>query len=239
MLPVGLVLAVSVGYLALLFAVAAFADARGRAGRSLIGNPWVYALSWGVYCTAWTYFGSVGRAAAGGIWFLPIYLGPTIAMLLAWLVLRKMVRIAQSYRITSIADFIASRYGKSPALAAVVTLITVVGIVPYIALQVKGVSAGYTLLTGDTGAEGAPWWQDGVLAVTLGLAAFTVVFGTRHLDLSERHEGMVAAVAFESLVKLGAFLAVGAYVAWGLFDGPADIWARAQAVPELSQLMHK
>lgn len=236
MISGSLVLAVSLGYLALLFAVAALADRRAAAGRSVIASPWIYALSWGVYCTAWTYFGSVGRAAAGGIWFLPIYLGPTVAMLLAWIVLRKMVRIAQSYRITSIADFIASRYGKSPGLAAAVTLITVVGIVPYIALQVKGVSAAYQLLLGEHRVAGG-WWQDGTLWVTLALAFFTILFGTRHLDLSERHEGMVAAIALESLVKLGAFLAVGIYVTWGLFDGPADIWARASAVPDLARLM--
>ena len=230
------VLVTLVAYLGLLFVVAAYAERRGRAGRSIIANPWVYALSWAVYCTAWTYFGSVGRAAAGGIWFLPIYLGPTLAMTLAWVVLRKMVRIAQSYRITSIADFIASRYGKSPALAAAVTLVTVVGIIPYIALQVKAVSAGYEILAGDRFTP-AHWWQDGTLGVTLGLAAFTIVFGTRHLDLSERHEGMVAAVALESLVKLGAFLVVGAYVTWGLFDGPTDIWARAAASPDLAPLM--
>lgn len=234
-----LVLGVSAGYLLILFAVATFAERRAAQGRSVIGNAWVYALSWAVYCSAWTYFGSVGRAAVGGIWFLPIYLGPLLAMLLAWLVLRKMVRIAQTYRVTSIADFIATRYGKSPALAAVVTLITVVGIVPYIALQVKGVSAGYEVLIGQAEVQrpGVAWWQDGTLAVTLALAAFTIVFGTRHLDLSERHEGMVAAVAFESLVKLGAFLAAGVFVTWGLFDGPADIWARARDVPDLHALL--
>ena len=206
----------------------------------MIGNAWIYALSLAVYCTAWTYFGSVGRAAASGVWFLPIYLGPMLAMLLAWIVVRKMVRIAQTYRITSIADFIASRYGKSPLLAALVTLITVVGIVPYIALQLKAVSAGYHLLTAGPEAPAAPaiaWWRDGTLFVALALAAFTIVFGTRHLDSAERHEGMVAAIAFESVVKLVAFLAVGAFVTWGLFDGMADIWARAQAFPELRALL--
>lgn len=112
-LPAGVVLLVSAGYLALLFAIAALADRRAAVGRSVIASPWVYALSLGVYCSAWTYFGSVGRAATGGIWFLPIYLGPTLAMLLAWMVIRKMVRISRIYRVTSIADFIASRYGKS------------------------------------------------------------------------------------------------------------------------------
>ena len=208
MLPAALVLGVAFGYLLLLFAIAAFGDRRAALGRSVIDNAWIYALSLAVYCTAWTYFGSVGRAAASGVWFLPIYLGPMLAMLLAWILVRKMIRIARTYRITSIADFIASRYGKSPGLAALVTLITVVGIVPYIALQLKAVSAGYHLLTaGPEPAVPIAWWRDGTLAVALALAAFTIVFGTRHLDSAERHEGMVAAIAFESVVKLVAFLA--------------------------------
>ncbi|MFG1292085.1 ATP-binding protein [Xanthobacter versatilis] len=240
MISAPVVVGAAVVYLALLFAVAAFADARARAGRSIIGNAWIYALSLAVYCTAWTYFGSVGRAAATGVWFLPIYLGPMLAMLLAWIVVRKMIRIAHTYRITSIADFIASRYGKSPLVAALVTLITVVGIVPYIALQLKAVSAGYVLLTASGSAGGGPspaWWQDGTLLVTLALALFTILFGARHLDSAERHEGMVAAVAFESLVKLVAFLAVGVFVTYGLFNGMADIWARARALPELASLL--
>ncbi|MFG1286599.1 ATP-binding protein [Xanthobacter versatilis] len=240
MISAPVVVGAAVVYLALLFAVAAFADARARAGRSIIGNAWTYALSLAVYCTAWTYFGSVGRAAATGVWFLPIYLGPMLAMLLAWIVVRKMIRIAHTYRITSIADFIASRYGKGPLVAALVTLITVVGIVPYIALQLKAVSAGYQLLTasGTAGSGTSPaWWQDGTLLVTLALALFTILFGARHLDSAERHEGMVAAVAFESLVKLVAFLAVGVFVTYGLFNGMADIWARARALPELASLL--
>ncbi|MDP1532915.1 MAG: histidine kinase, partial [Rubrivivax sp.] len=227
-------------YLLLLFGVAWWSDQRARQGRSVIDNAWVYALSMAVYCTAWTYFGSVGRAASGGVWFLPIYLGPTLAMLLAWTVLRKMIRIAQRYRITSIADFIASRYGKSPLLAGLVTLITVVGIVPYIALQLKAISAGYALLTtplGQAPAGPANWWHDGTLYVALALAGFTMVFGTRRHDSAERHEGMVAAIAFESIVKLLAFVAVGVFVTWGLFGGPGDLFARALAVPELAQLL--
>ena len=233
-----LVIGVAALYLAALFAVAAFADRRAREGRSLIGNAWVYGLSLAVYCTAWTYFGSVGRAATTGVWFLPIYLGPTLVMLVAWVVVRKMIRIAHTYRITSIADFIASRYGKSPLVAAVVTLITVVGIVPYIALQLKAVSAGYTVLTATGAHSAAPsWWQDGTLLVALALALFTILFGTRHLDSAERHEGMVAAVAAESLVKLVAFLAVGAFVTYGLFGGFADVWARASALPGVTGLL--
>jgi Na+/proline symporter/nitrogen-specific signal transduction histidine kinase len=238
MLSPALVIASSFAYLLLLFAVAYWADRRAQAGRSVIANPWTYALSLAVYCTAWTYFGSVGRAASGGVWFLPIYLGPTLVMLLGWIVLRKMIRIAKAYRITSIADFIASRYGKSPLLAGLVTLIAVVGIVPYIALQLKAVSAGYALLTVPGGvAEAAHWSRDSAFYVALVLAGFAMVFGARHLDTTERHEGMVAAIAFESVVKLVAFLLVGFFVVYGLFDGLGDLFARAQAVPQLQQLL--
>ena len=240
MLSPAAVIGTSFAYLLLLFAVAYLGDRRAAQGRSLIANPWTYALSLAVYCTAWTYFGSVGRAATGGIWFLPIYLGPTLAMVLGWMVLRKMIRIAKAYRITSIADFIGSRYGKSPLLAGLVTLIAVVGIVPYIALQLKGVSAGYALLTSPLGVNPEPllhWSQDSTFYVALALAGFAMVFGARHLDTTERHEGMVAAIAFESVVKLVAFLAVGLFVVYGLFDGFADLFARARAVPELAALL--
>lgn len=200
MLSPVLVIGASFSYLLLLFAVASFGDWRGRQGRSIIANPWTYALSLAVYCTAWTYFGSVGRAASGGVWFLPIYLGPTLAMTLGWLVLRKMVRIAKTYRITSIADFIGCRYGKSPLLAGLVTLIAVVGIVPYIALQLKAVSAGYGLLTASSMRvlpTPVHWAQDSTFYMALALAGFTMIFGARHLDSAERHEGLVAAIALD------------------------------------------
>ena len=242
MLSTPLVVAASFAYLMLLFAVAYVGDARARGGRSIIGNAWVYALSMGVYCTAWTYFGSIGRAASAGLWFLPIYLGPTLGMLVAWMLLRKMIRIARVHRITSIADFIASRYGKSRLLAALVTVIAVVGIVPYVALQLKAIATGYALLTGGHApaggsVAGAAWWRDSTLYMALALAGFTIAFGTRHLDTTERHEGMVAAIAVESVVKLLAFLAVGAFVTWGLFEGPGDIFARAAARPDLEPLL--
>ena len=240
MVAPALVVGVTLAYLLILFAVAYFGDKRAEAGRSVIASPWVYALSMAVYCTAWTYFGSVGRAANAGVWFLPIYLGPMLAMILAWLVVRKMIRIAKTYRITSIADFVASRYGKSPLLAGLVTLITVVGIVPYIALQLKAIASGYAVLTlplGQSMATPADWWADGVLYMALALAGFTIVFGTRHLDSSERHEGMVAAIAFESVVKLLAFLLVGAFVTYGMFGGMGDIFSQALAQDNLKHLL--
>jgi Na+/proline symporter/nitrogen-specific signal transduction histidine kinase len=223
-LPLPLVLAASLAWLGALLAVAAWAEKRAAAGRSVVASSTVYALSLAVYCTAWTYFGSVGRAAAGGPAFLAIYLGPTLAMGLGWLVLRKIVRIAREQRLTSIADFIASRHGHSRALAALVSLVALVGVVPYVALQLKAIAHGVVMLAGVQLSEGL------IAAVAaLLLAAFTIAFGTRQIDARERHEGLVAAVAAEAVFKLLAFVAVGVFVCWGLFDGPGDIAARVAA----------
>jgi len=219
------VAAASIAYLLLLYGVAWWADRRAAQGRTVIDNAWVYALSMAVYCTAWTYFGSIGRAATQGMWFLPIYLGPTLAMMLGWVVLRRMLRIARAQGITSIADFIASRYGKSPLLAALVSLIAVIGIIPYIALQLKAIAAGYGVMTGAGATHAVHWSNDTAFYVALLLAGFTMVFGVRHLSSSERHEGMVAAIAFESIVKLLAFLAVGVFVVWACLTA----WARSSA----------
>ncbi len=241
MISTTLVVVTGLAYLLMLFAIAWYGDLRAARGRSIIASPWVYALSIAVYATAWTYFGSVGRASEDGIWFLPIYLGPTLAMVLGWIVIRKMIRIARAHRITSIADFIASRYGKSPVIAGLVTVIVVIGIVPYIALQLKAISASYLMLTAPAD-QAAPvaavrWWEDSALYVALALAGFIILFGTRHLDVTERHEGMVAAIAFESLVKLLAFLAVGLFVVYGLFNGLGDLFGRAMADAELAALL--
>jgi Na+/proline symporter/nitrogen-specific signal transduction histidine kinase len=246
-MPIAVLIALAgIAYLAMLFAIAFYADRRADSGRSLIANPTVYALSLGVYATSWTFYGSVGRAAVNGVGFLPIYLGPTLAAALFWLVLRKIVRISRTHRITSIADFIAARYGKSALLAGLVTLIAVIGIVPYIALQLKAVSGSFLLLarypdlsTNLTAAPqlAMPVLSDTALYVALLLALFAILFGTRHLDASERHEGMVAAIAFESLVKLAAFLAIGAFVSFGLFDGFSDLFGRAAANPKLASLL--
>ncbi|CAM3404538.1 sensor histidine kinase [Halomonas lysinitropha] len=236
------VLTVAFGYLALLFVIAAWGDRRAEQGRSLIGSPTVYALSIAVYCTAWTFYGSVGRAAQYGPSFLLIYLGPTLAMLMAPFVIRKMVRIASAQRITSIADFISARYGKSSSLGALVALIALIGITPYIALQLKAITVSHAVLVNYPEAAelrlaDESFWADKSFWVALVLAVFIILFGTRHLDASERHEGMVAAIAFESLVKLVAFLTVGVFTVFVLFNGPADLFARVAAEPELTRLM--
>ena len=233
----------SFAYLGLLFAIAYHADQRADAGRSVIASPYIYSLSLGVYATAWTFYGSVGRAAADGVGFLPIYIGPTLMIALWWVVMRKIIRISKRNRITSLADFIASRYGKSALLGGLVTVIAVVGILPYISLQLKAVSSSFTIvlqypeivMPAKLGAM--PILQDTALGVALILAAFTIAFGTRHLDAAEHHEGMVAAIAFESLVKLLAFLAVGAFVTFGIYNGFGDVFNRAAAVPKLRAMM--
>ncbi|MEQ5802315.1 sensor histidine kinase [Halomonas sp. H10-9-1] len=234
------VLSVAFGYLALLFLIAAWGDRRAEQGRSLIGSPNVYALSIAVYCTAWTFYGSVGRAAQFGPGFLLIYLGPTLAMLLAPFVIRKMVRIASAQRITSIADFISARYGKSSSLGVLVALIALIGITPYIALQLKAITVSHAVLVNYPQAANLrladePFWLDKSFWVALVLAVFIILFGTRHLDASERHEGMVAAIAFESLVKLVAFLSVGVFTVFVLFQGPGDLFAQVAATPELAE----
>ncbi|TRZ54882.1 MAG: histidine kinase [Rhodocyclaceae bacterium] len=233
----------SFAYLGILFAIAWYGDRRADAGRSIIASPTIYALSLAVYCTTWTYYGSVGRAAVTGIGFLPIYLGPTLMMALWWFVMLKMIRIAKANHITSIADFVAARYGKSQLLGGLVTIIAVVGVIPYIALQLKAVSNSFNILLNypeivmPARAAALPMLQDNTFYVALIMAVFTILFGTRHLDATERHEGMVAAIAFESVVKLLAFLAVGIFVTFGIYDGFADIFARAAAVPKLDALL--
>lgn len=243
MLSGTLVVVASFVYLGLLFAVAYWADSRADKGRSVISSPTVYALSLAVYCTAWTYYGSVGRAAATGIGFLPIYLGPTIAAALWGFLLLKMVRVSKTQRITSIADFIASRYGKSHLLGGLVTVIAIVGIVPYIALQLKAISTSFSILVQypdivmPRHADSVPVWADKAFYVALLLAAFTILFGTRHLDASERHEGMVAAIAVESVVKLVAFTTVGIFVTFGLFGGFNDVFQRAVEAGHVKPLL--
>lgn len=206
MIQGGIISLIALLYIGLLFAIAIYGDRRAEQGRSFINSPYIYALSLAVYCTAWTFYGSVGRAASNGVGYLPIYLGPTLTAVLGWMVLRKMIRISKVYRITSIADFVASRYGKSSALAALVTVIAIIGGVPYIALQLKAISVSFQVLSGrPLSIPPERLLDDTAPYVTLALALFSILFGTRHLDATERHEGLVAAVAFESLVKLPAF----------------------------------
>ena len=238
-----ILLLAAAAYMVLLFGIASFGDRRAAAGRSLINSSVVYALSLAVYCTSWTFYGSVGRAAARGLDFLPIYLGPTLVFCLGWVLLSRILRVSKAHRITSIADLLASRFGKSGAVAGLVTVIAVIGSVPYIALQLKAVSTSLKVLleyqgSFGEGIEGASVLGRTELWVAAVLALFAILFGTRKIDASERHEGIVAAIAFESIIKLVSFVAVGLFAGFVLFNGFGDIFARAAARPELAQLFN-
>lgn len=233
------VILASLGYLLLLFAVAYFAEHKQKAGKSIVANPYVYALSLAVYCTAWTFYGSVGRTISNGLDFLYIYIGPTIMAPLFMVVLRKIIRISKTYRITSIADFISTRFGKNISLGIIVTVLCVVGIIPYISIQLKAINISLELLSAGNQADVLQpenWWADSTLYIAIGLSIFVILFGTRSVDATEKHEGLVAAVAFESIVKLAAFLAVGVFVTYGLFDGYSSIFQQAKDVPELKKI---
>ncbi len=242
MLEKSTILLVAFGYMGLLFAIAYAGDKRAEMGRSIISNSYIYALSMAVYCTAWTFYGSVGRAAHSGISSLAVYTGPTLVAVLGWQILRKIIRISKINRITSIADFIASRYGKSTTLAGVVTIIAVLGIIPYISVQIKAISTTYRLIsqypsiTIPERLTDIPILSDTAFYVALLLAVFAFLFGTRHLEATERHEGLVAAIAFESLVKLIAFLAVGSFVTYGIYNGLGDLFSKAMASAQISKL---
>ncbi len=212
-----------VGYLMLLFAVAYYAERKEKSGKSIVNNPYIYSLSLAVYCTSWTFYGSVGKAAASGLSFLPIYLGPTLMASIWMIVLRKVVRTAKANRITTISDFIGARYGKSLALSAFVTIVAVVGVTPYLGLQLKAIFSTFAIISGDTGGSVAAG-----LVITFILGAFAIIFGAQRLDSSERHVGLVFAVAFESIVNLAAFIFVGIFVTFSLFKGPDDILSRIQ-----------
>ncbi|SFO22270.1 hypothetical protein SAMN04487859_119106 [Roseovarius lutimaris] len=218
-------------YVVFLFAVAFGADRAARHGRGKwLRSPYVYTLSLSIYCTAWTFYGAVGFAARSGLEYVTIYLGPTLVMVGWWWTLRKMVRVGRSQRITSIADLISSRYGKSNLLAVFVTILAVIGVTPYIALQLQSVTLSFAAFSEtEQAGNGLPDMQSTALWVAMGLTLFTILFGTRNLDANERHHGVVIAIAVEAVVKLCALLAVGAFVVWGLSDGVGDTLARIDA----------
>ncbi|MEJ2015791.1 MAG: sodium:solute symporter [Limibacillus sp.] len=217
---VDLLLAICLAYVALLFALAFFVDYRSRQGKlDWLRSPWIYTLSISVYCTSWTFYGAVGSAARNGLEFVTIYLGPTLVFVAWWWLLRKLVRIGRVHRITSIADLISSRYGKSAGLAVLVTLISVIAITPYIALQLQSVTRTYQIVAGEADGTATAFW------VATGMAVFTILFGTRNLDANERHHGVVAAIAMEAIVKFVALVAVGIFAVYGLAGGWSEIFA--------------
>jgi Na+/proline symporter/nitrogen-specific signal transduction histidine kinase len=223
-------------YVILLFAVASAAERSAAEGRARwLRSPMVYTLSLSVYCTAWTFYGAVGYAARSGLEFMTIYLGPTLVFVGWWVTLRKLVRIGRENRVTSIADMISARYGKSNLLGVIVTLLCVSAGTPYIALQLQSISQSFTVFATDSVGAGLATDRNLIAFwVAAGLALFTIAFGTRNLDANEQHPGVVTAIAVEAVVKLLALIAVGVFAVWFVAAGPSDILARidAQALPE-------
>ena len=230
-MPFNLLVLVCFTYVFFLFLVAYLVERRAARGRvAWLRSPLVYTLSLSIYCTAWTFYGAVGYAARSGLEFLTIYLGPTLVFIGWWWVLRKLVRIGRQHRVTSIGDLISSRYGKSNLLGVMVTVLAVVAATPYIALQLQSVTLSFGVFASDTPEGWAlPDRNATAIWVAVGLALFTVLFGTRNLDAKEQHHGIVTAIAVEAVVKLVALLAVGIFVVWGLADGPADMAGRITA----------
>lgn len=223
-----------ISYLAILFYIAFLAEKNRQS--KWINNPYVYTLSLAVYCSAWTYYGSVGIAANSGVDFLPIYLGPVIAAPLWIVVLRKIIRISKQHKISSIADFISLRYGNNRFLGALVTIICLFGILPYISLQLKAVSETFEITTGNGVYIAKNIIADSTFYVALLLAIFATFFGTQNTDASEKHKGIIASVAFESILKLLFFLIIGVYITFYLFDGSTDIYQQMTNIKNFKQL---
>jgi Na+/proline symporter/CheY-like chemotaxis protein len=224
MLPISFVLIAAFAYLMLLFSIAS----RGERKTTQGPRPWRYTLALGVHCTTWAFYGTVTQAAHYGWWFAPTYLGGIVTFLFAHQFQLKMLKLVKAQNLTSIADLIGSRYGKSPLLAASVALICLVALIPYISLQLRAVAASFAAITG-IGPAVAPWFLDLAAAVGLAMIGFSILFGARRLSLAEQHPGLMDAIAFESVVKLAAFAIVGVFVTWQLFDGINDLILKAAA----------
>lgn len=226
-MSVWVVIIVGLIYMAVLFAIASLAEQLSITRRNLLKHPIVYALSLGVYCTGWTYYGSVGRAATTGIDFISIYLGPTIMAGLFFPVLYKIIRISRTLHLTSLADFISVRYGKNFSLGILVSLACVIGVIPYIALQLKAIVNSFQVLyLAEHSTPNPDTVFLSAVFITLVLSFFTILYGARSVDATEKHPGLIAVIVFESIIKLVAFLALGVYVTYGLFDGMGDIFSR-------------
>ncbi|MDJ0761149.1 MAG: PAS-domain containing protein [Woeseiaceae bacterium] len=204
-----ILLLLSIGYVMLLFGIAYWGDRPGSRSFSPLSRSVIYSLTLAVYCTSWTFFGAVGSAANAGWLYLPIYLGPVLVVLFGWRIISRIIAVSKRQNLTSIADFIAARYGKARSLAVLVTVIATIGSVPYIALQLKAIVSGFNIVSDYSMSMGSG--LDTALIVSAAMAGFAILFGTRQVDVTEHHKGMMLAIAFESVVKLAAFVAVGLF----------------------------
>ncbi len=235
------VIAAAFGYIGLLFVVASYGDRLSQSQRARAGIL-IYPLSLAIYCTSWTFFGSIGLATRTNIEFLAIYVGPVLMIAFCTPLLRRVIHLAKTHNITSVADFVGARYGKSQAVAATAALIAIMGSVPYIALQLKAVASSLETILGDDqtidiAISHIPVVGDIALVVTVAMALFAVLFGTRQTDATEHQHGLMLAVATESIVKLVVFIAAGAFVTFWMFS-PADLFVRALKTPEAARAIN-
>src|ERR1700739_21006 len=238
MLQGWVIVVIALAYIGLLFLVASYGDRR-RIAHGSSARRFIYPFSLAIYCTSWTFFGSVGLASRSGFDFLTIYIGPMLMVGLGFPLLIRIVRLAKSQTIPAIADFIAARYGKSQPVAATVALIAIIGMIPYIALQLKAVSSSVSTILAQAapGAAVAPLFGDLALFVALAMATFAVLFGTRHIDATEHQDGLMLAIATESIVKLVAFVGVAVFVTSWMFDGPRLLFAQALERPDTAAVL--
>lgn len=222
-------------YLSFLFFIAFTAEKNKRS--KWVNNPFVYTLSLGVYCSAWTYYGSIGVAAEKGVQFLSIYLGPVIAAPLWIVLLKKVIRIAKQHKISSLADFISLRYGKNRFLGALVTVVCLLAIIPYLSLQLKAVAESFEIMTQKSNYTSEIIFTDSTFYIALILALFAAFFGTQTTDASQQRRGIIVSVALESLLKLFFFLVIGVYITFYLFDGTSDIVNQFSSFPEFDKLI--
>jgi Na+/proline symporter/signal transduction histidine kinase/CheY-like chemotaxis protein len=240
MFPAWLVILTVLSYLGGLFAVALYGDTYGKRFVGERARSAIYVLSLGIYCTSWTFFGSVGVASSRGVEFLSIYVGPILVFILCNPLILRIVRIAKAQNVTSLADFVAARYGKVASVAALVAIIALIGVVPYIALQLKAISASLSTVLASIESKQALVARSShqlSALVAVVLAGFAIAFGTRRLDATEHQDGLMLAIATESIVKLIAFLCVGAFVTWGMFGGLGDLAHRAGQNDRISSII--
>ncbi|MCB1756407.1 MAG: hybrid sensor histidine kinase/response regulator [Gammaproteobacteria bacterium] len=242
MLQPWILVVASLIYIGVLFAIAHFGDNQVRRHRLIPHRPLIYSLSLAIYCTSWTYYGAVGSAATSGWGYFAIYLGPIIVVVFGFHFIKKLATICVEHNVTTIADFIASRYGKAQSLAVLVTLIAILGTLPYIALQLKAVALSYNVLASQSVINSSPEplsgiWSDTGLIVAAVMALFSILFGTRYVNASEHHEGIILAVAFEAVVKLFALIMVCLFALYSVFDGPEELIRQAAETPAIAGLV--
>lgn len=233
MLSAGMLVTVLIGYIGILYAIANWAESSSKTAQRWSSSALVYILSIAVYCTSWTFYGSVGLASRSGIIVYTIYLGPTLLMLVLWPLMRRILLVKQTYHVNSIADFLSARFNRSLFLAGLTSVVAMVGIVPYLALQLKSINSTVSVILDESISGDTITW-----IIWLGVVLFTIIFGVRHIDPTERHPGMMMALAFEGIIKLVAMLAVGIFVCFFLFDSPFQIFEQLQTQhPEAAQKM--